>query len=313
MSIPIPADPAPKGYVPNPYESDISRALSLTRNATSSTDGWVSVGDRDGVILEKKYTDDGSLPIARGRGVIEGYSPEDLFQVINLPACRKRWDERFEDGAALERYSQSAFKFYSTQKGSWPVSPRDIVGVSASFWNDDRSVLEIIQTTVPDTDKTPPVSGKVRASLDFAGWTFRKNGSNTEAAYVLHIDLGGSVPNWIVERVLIEAPLCVARVRDFRSTMGAPPAILPLSTTQVCFESFNLDRKEWMGNFYAKGGETFSIRVDEQKMFEGDKWIGILRGEAMDQVQLLKETGDLKVTVGEGATDRKFEVVIGST
>lgn len=118
MSIPIPSDPAPNGYIPNPYDSEISRAFSLVRDATSSTDGWVSLGERDGVVLEKKYTDDGSLPIARGKGVIEGYSPEDLLQVISLPACRLRWDPRFEDGASLERYSQSAFKFYSTQKGT---------------------------------------------------------------------------------------------------------------------------------------------------------------------------------------------------
>jgi len=313
MSVEIPADPAPKGYIPNPYQNYLDRAKTRVHEEAASTSGWESVGTKEGVVLEKKAADGaGGLPIVRGKAVLEGITPTELWSVISLPACREKWDARFEAGYALERYSQRSFKFYSVQKGSWPVSPRDLVGAQDMEINEDGSLIVLAQTSVPDNEKTPPVSGMVRASLDFAGWVLKQEGSNTDVTYVVHINLNGTIPTWMVERVLVETPLCVARVRDFLAANGSPPVLPTLSLTQLCAEGINLSLKEWTANLYGKGAEEFVIPVDGKKMYSAG-WVAMVRGEATEDVGVDKEGNTLTVKVGEGAKDKKFDIVIGST
>ena len=66
------------------------------------------------------------------------------------------------------------------------VQARDLVGVQSVFTHDDGTI-EVIQTGVPDDEKTPPVSGKTRATLTAGGWTLRpvNDGADTEVTYLL--------------------------------------------------------------------------------------------------------------------------------
>ena len=44
VEIDIPADPAPNGYVPNPYEEELKQAYEYVKRETDSTDGWSRIG-----------------------------------------------------------------------------------------------------------------------------------------------------------------------------------------------------------------------------------------------------------------------------
>jgi len=44
MPIDIPADPAPQGYVTNPYEKEQAWALDYLKREALSTDGWIDIG-----------------------------------------------------------------------------------------------------------------------------------------------------------------------------------------------------------------------------------------------------------------------------
>lgn len=43
--IDIPADPAPNGYIPNPYDSNLADALAYLKRESDSTDGWTPIGE----------------------------------------------------------------------------------------------------------------------------------------------------------------------------------------------------------------------------------------------------------------------------
>ncbi|EJU06506.1 Bet v1-like protein [Dacryopinax primogenitus] len=309
MSFPQPTDPAPNGYIPNPYTALLEIALAKVQTETTSSSGWSTIGTQEDVLLEKKYTDSG-LPIVRGKGVVQGTLPREMLQAIALPGCRERWDARFETGFSLEKYAQSEGKFYTGQKGTWPVSGRDIVGAQATKFADDGSWVQNVQTSVPDTDQTPPVNGKVRATLDFAGWTLMRNGDDTEVTYVVHINLNGSIPAWIQDRIATEIPLCVAKARDFYLAAGAPPLVSTLKKTELCQETFTFDKKEWQAVFLSKGDEEFNIAVDEKRMFR-DGWEARLEGDEAGNVQLIKRQGELVVKVAPEASGKKFELVVG--
>lgn len=64
------------------------------------------------------------------------------------------------------------------------VSPRDFIGTQAVFTGDDGTTY-IAQCSVPDDDKTPPLSGKVRAWLTVGGWRLRPIGDDLELTYIV--------------------------------------------------------------------------------------------------------------------------------
>ncbi|KZT60197.1 Bet v1-like protein [Calocera cornea HHB12733] len=310
MSLPKPSDPAPNGYIPNPYTDLLATAFAKVQTETTSSTGWSTIGTQEGVLLEKKYGDSG-LPMVRGRGTVPGTAPREMWQAIATPACRKQWDARFETAFPLEKYSQNAMKFYTGQAGTWPVAGRDIVGAQDVKSAPDGAWVQTVQTSVPDTEATPPVDGKVRATLDFAGWTLLQKGADTEVSYVVHINLNGSIPGWIMDRIANEIPLCVAKARDFYLSSGSPPLVSPLSKTQLCLEDFSMEPKEWRGTFLGKGAEEFNVMVDEKRMWK-DGWKAGVEGEGAGSVQLEKRVGELGVKIGEEAREKKFEIVVGN-
>ncbi|CAE6490150.1 unnamed protein product, partial [Rhizoctonia solani] len=163
MSIEIPSDPAPNGYVSNPYQDKIDEALAYLR-AEKDSEGWENIDTKDGIILEKKHVpgDSSAIPIVRGRGLVKSLSADSLLSAILQPSARHLWDARFESGALLERYGRRTYKFYSVQKGvGWLVSERDIVGVQHVQEGENGS-FELIQKSV---DGPPGDKGRVRADL----------------------------------------------------------------------------------------------------------------------------------------------------
>ena len=44
VEIEIPVDPAPNGYIPNPYEKELTEAYQYVKQETDSTEGWSSIG-----------------------------------------------------------------------------------------------------------------------------------------------------------------------------------------------------------------------------------------------------------------------------
>jgi len=225
MSIHIPDDPAPNGYVPFPFQNELDQALSYFRTESVSEDGWEKIVEKSGVLAEKKFIpgDTSALPLVRGRGVFENVTPVELFSIFSLSGVRLVFDDYTREIHVLAKHSQRVQKFYSVQKGAFLVQDRDVVGVQGSFWNDDGSI-EVVQTGVPDDGTTPPVSGKTRATLTVGGWALRPRGGDTEVIYLLKTNPNGSIPAWLIRTIIQDYPLLVAEASDFYTKFGRLPA-----------------------------------------------------------------------------------------
>ena len=104
MSINIPSNPAPQGYITRPaeYTEALERAQKLLDEETSPSaeDTWESDGERDGVTLHRKPNPENpsDVPLVKGRVLIENATPEQVLATVQLPGIRKKWDDRMEDG-----------------------------------------------------------------------------------------------------------------------------------------------------------------------------------------------------------------------
>lgn len=93
MSINIPANPAPNGYIqPNPYASELERAKTLfsETNDPSKADEWEDAGEREDVKLFRKTNADNpsDVPVVKGSTIIEGATPAQVLAAIQLPGSK---------------------------------------------------------------------------------------------------------------------------------------------------------------------------------------------------------------------------------
>jgi len=312
MSINIPDDPAPNGYVPFPFKAELEAAIEYFRTESVSKDDWeeIKTDPKHGVLAQKKKNDTGAIPLVRGCGIYKDTTPAQLLSIFTLVGVRLTFDDYTESINALQKYSQRHQKFYSVQKGRLFVQARDVVGAQTVLWNDDGSI-EIIQTGVPDDGTTPPVSGKTRATLTVGGWALRpiNDGADTEVTYLLKTDPNGSLPSWLVRAVIQDYPLLVSEARNFYIEFGFPPSLLDLISSVVKHEKYNHSKREWTATFIGKGGDEFKITVDDKRMYHDGYTISV-EGDGKDGVEYTTIGEIINFKVGDAADGKAFSVVV---
>ncbi|KAF8326876.1 uncharacterized protein EI90DRAFT_3127680 [Cantharellus anzutake] len=308
----VPNDPADNGYFqPNPYTDITERILENLKAEFDSTEGWQLIGTKNGAVMEKKTAIDGSaIPVVRGKGTIEGVKPYQFYSIVTHTGARQHWDPRFEAGYALKRYSRRAYKFYTIQKGSFLVQPRDFVGVSDTIFEEDGSIY-VAQGSVPDDGETGPVEGRTRGTLHLAGWSIKPKGDGSEITYIVHVNPNGSIPTAIVASVVQDTPLSVPNAIDWCQKEGIIPHIEQLDIkSTVRIESYSHeDAKKYRLALLGKAGDEFDILVDEEKKYPDGYNVEKI-GEGIDYVQLTTSKGKVHAKIGEGADGRKFEIII---
>ncbi|KAG8985013.1 hypothetical protein FRB93_006114 [Tulasnella sp. JGI-2019a] len=241
IAVPAIMPPQSNAYLEMPYKAERDEALAYLRREAFSTDGWERFDEKENVTYEKKAIpgDSSAIPLVRGRGIVNGFTPRQFLAFISYPELRTTWDSRTQEAKLLDRYSQYEVGFYTVQKGfGWIVSPRDIVGVQDTIFHDDDSV-ERVQCSV-DNSLMPPVSGRVRATLTLAGWVLKPHEKGTEVTYVVKINPNGSIPIRIINgSVIPEIPAAIARCAETLGQRGYPPYILQRLKSTLLTEGFD--------------------------------------------------------------------------
>jgi hypothetical protein len=124
-TIDIPTHPAIANYPDeSSFADELAAAKAFFESELTSSEGWETAGERDGVSLDRKAdaVDPYAVPIVRGTCLVENATTEQVLSVIQQPGMRLQWDPRFESGHMLRRHSRTSFVFASTMKGmGWLV------------------------------------------------------------------------------------------------------------------------------------------------------------------------------------------------
>ncbi|KAG8902368.1 hypothetical protein FRC00_011386 [Tulasnella sp. 408] len=264
-------------YPDFPYQSEKDTALDYLRREAVSEDGWTTFVDditsdnKQGVEYQKKYVegDSSAIPIVRGRGLVEGFTPQQFLALITYTGVRTTWDVRTEKAEVVNRFGRFLSEFYAIQRGiGWVVSPRDIVGCQDTIVSEDGSI-ERVQTSVEDSDR-PPVSGRVRATLTLAGWVLRPAEQGTNVTYVVKINPNGYIPITVINNTVIpEIPGAISRASDVLHNKGYPPYISSGIKSLIRREDFDFDRRTFDFDFFGKEGDTFEITFDSKIYSQG--------------------------------------------
>ncbi|WP_084314270.1 START domain-containing protein [Pseudomonas jinjuensis] len=94
---------------------------------------------------------------------------------------------------------------YMTLDLPWPVVPRDLV-IHVNTWRTDDGGMVRDLNGVPDY--LPPVQGVIRVPELAGHWKLVPKGQNlTEVSYEMRGEPGGSVPSWLSNSFVVDAPL----------------------------------------------------------------------------------------------------------
>lgn len=92
---------------------------------------------------------------------------------------------------------------YTQFNTPWPVTPRDSVLQVTTVQEADGSVTRTLKE-VPTY--LPEESGYVRVAQVEGFWKLVPKGDSTEVTYQVHTEPGGSVPSWLANKFVVDAP-----------------------------------------------------------------------------------------------------------
>ncbi|KAI9321373.1 hypothetical protein BX666DRAFT_1901516 [Dichotomocladium elegans] len=242
-------------------------SLELLKRLSSSLEGWVIKGEKDGV---KMYTltETDKAPFLRGECTVEGgWTPEQLCSVIHCFGARKVWDERFEDGRVQERFSQKEYLVQWWLRNMFPVSSCDLSAVTTI--ESDPSSGAVYTASISVNDPLIPVdeSGKrVRGHTDLYGWVFTPNTDergrtrSVNVIMVCNMDYRCRVPASAAKVLGDEMLGCVGNVRDYVFQYGCPPYIRRVAG-KVVEEDFETKTGTYQVTYVAKHEPSHAYRT----------------------------------------------------
>ena len=170
--------------------------------ATAQAEDWQVAKDEDGIKVSLSEIAGSKYKAYRGVTVIK--APIAKIQALQedaVGACS--WIHECKSQKLLKAQGDKSWT-YTQFKAPFPVTDRD-------------SILEITTTKAPDGTVTrtllevptyqPEVKGYVRVAQVNGFWKLVPKGDNqTEVTYQVHTEPGGSVPSWLANKFVVDAP-----------------------------------------------------------------------------------------------------------
>ncbi|KAG0040355.1 hypothetical protein BGZ82_003361 [Podila clonocystis] len=198
------------------------QAVELLKVAAKPS-GWKKIDKhKSGCIVYQSTATDKHVAF-KGEHIIRGFRAQDVFSVVGV---RKLWDDWYDELSCIEAYDDSTSLMYMVMKGTMSSKTRDVAIVERTQTERDGTIY--FAACSVESDRIPPVSGKVRADIFIAGWIIQPLPSNppiTKITYVIQTDLLSRLPKFIAKRSLIKRALVITTVETHLKKNGIPVAM----------------------------------------------------------------------------------------
>ncbi len=166
-----------------------------------SQPSWQLYESKQGVnVYFQRLTDD-TLRM-KAETVVENTTAEDLIALLSDTDAAPRWIENIAKVKLLKYLSPSENLVYSFIDSPWPVANRDLVTYSCYT---KRSALQTQLSIHARPDFLPQTKGVVRISTLDATWLLTQQANNLHIDYQVYALPGGSIPNWLNNRVALKS------------------------------------------------------------------------------------------------------------
>ncbi|AOE84719.1 START domain-containing protein [Pseudomonas sp. TCU-HL1] len=177
-------------------------ALGLFATSVVQAEEWKLARDEDGIRVFLSEVPGSRYKAYRGVAVMK-------TDIATLRALQEdvsgscAWIHECKDQKLLKNEGQQSWT-YTRFNTPWPVTPRDSVIHVTSQLGADGSVTRILEG-VPKY--LPESNGYVRVTQVDGFWKLvPKSAGEVEVTYQVHTEPGGSVPSWLANSFVVDAP-----------------------------------------------------------------------------------------------------------
>ena len=180
----------------------LAPALLVPAPAWAQAQDWKLTKDEGGVQVYLRDVPGSRYKSFRGVALVKsdvatlGHLQENLrVSCAWLYACAKM---------RLLKYSDEAIWVYLDTKLPWPAAPRDLVLKVVTRETPEGGMIRQLQAA---PGYIPPVKGRIRVPSLSGTWQMIPKGPRlTEVTYEMQGEPGGSVPSWLANRFVVDAP-----------------------------------------------------------------------------------------------------------
>lgn len=193
---------------------DKSDRLVTFAEATEN-DGWVSVGTKQNVRIMKFIPKREETPIncVKGTGIVNA-PPKFVMHFLKDPTYTTRLDDMLKEVHLIHKISPAVQLVHMLYKGVWPTAPRDFALLNITGQRDTQTwvsaAVSIVDSRIPET------KGYVRGHLETGGYVIQAVSDNpnvSKVTYVAQVDLRGSIPIMVTNKIADTQPMNVNILR----------------------------------------------------------------------------------------------------
>ncbi|KXS18260.1 Bet v1-like protein [Gonapodya prolifera JEL478] len=227
---------------------------------------WTFVSESKGTKVYTAVDPANVMPVVKAVAMVDGFTPEELLSGIGAVNEKCLWDSRSETVREIERLSATDCLVHIQIAKQFPLAGREAVTATsvtrtqASSSSDDNAgyAVESLSTSVVDP-RCPADSSRVLATLHISGWSIRpiKSRSGTAPScavtYLVHVDIGGSIPGWVLKLAVSEQAASIASVSGWLEKFGVPPyaVSMPWGSASVADTRWNPQTRNWTAELRA--------------------------------------------------------------
>ena len=175
---------------------------------------WTATCTKNDVVVDGKSVEGSALKIARGKTVAKC----DMAAVVALvedAARRGEWDTLTVKTTVPRVIDDRSRVVYMQSIAQFPASARDFCTEVRAAERGDGSFVQICNSQEPGKEDVPNQKGFVRGQTINSGFVIRQIGEKqTEIVYIMCLDLCGWLPTALVNKVMADGPLALAKLRE---------------------------------------------------------------------------------------------------
>ncbi|MEM1435284.1 MAG: START domain-containing protein [Pseudomonadota bacterium] len=190
---------------------------------------WRLDRDKDGIRIYTRAVAGSRFRAVRAV-MLTDYPMAQLVALIRDTEACPEWANLCKASRIVESVSETELYVYTHNDLPWPVTDRD--AVAHVLWTVDDAGAAVRMTATATDGYVPAVKGITRLRDAVTGWIFRPQADGRiEVETHAHVDPGGPMPAWIINRLLLDAPhktlLGMRRVLDSGRYREAEFGFLP--------------------------------------------------------------------------------------
>jgi hypothetical protein len=189
------------------YRIAFGIGMTVLAAGAAQADGWKVAKDQDGIKVSLNDVSGSQYKAYQGVTTIKA-SVAKLRSLQEDVAGACAWVHECKSQKVLKREGNKTWT-YTQFNTPWPVTPRDSILEITTVEGADGSLM---RNLLGQPKYIPEEKGFVRVAQVEGFWKFIPKGANeTEVTYQVHTEPGGSVPSWLANKFVVDAPFATLK------------------------------------------------------------------------------------------------------